>query len=402
MTRRAGNKEVILWLGPVCDDATVLSSLAVSPAGNRWQLELIHALEQVGAAVSLIGHLPEQVWPRGRLRVKPRDAGLPVGIRGQMTGYWNLPYWRNRSLSSGYRNLIRRIDSQRACPAVLVTYNGSPANVAGATYARKRYGIPWVCVVADDFAPRNANGYVFLSWGYYGSFRTSTPRLHLDGGVSAIRFSPKESGDESRSGRRIVMFAGSITRLAGADFLAQAFHRVEDPEAELWICGKGSNGEVERLAACDSRIKLWGMVSEKDLVHLAGQASIFVNPRPSRIPENERNFPSKILEYLSYGKPVISTWTAGLSPEYRDVLVPVREESVDCLAETIDVVLNWDTGHRQALAGCISQFLESRMWLVQSSKLMHWIRQAIIGGETSSAVGPCRLTQKAHGPFQWH
>ena len=36
--------------------------------------------------------------------------------------------------------------------------------------------------------------------------------------------------------------------------------------------------------------------------------------------ENKRNFPSKIITYLQYGKPVISSETEGLSPKYREIL----------------------------------------------------------------------------------
>ena len=38
------------------------------------------------------------------------------------------------------------------------------------------------------------------------------------------------------------------------------------------------------------------------------------------MPGTENNFPSKILDYLAWRKPIISTWTKGLSPEYREVL----------------------------------------------------------------------------------
>lgn len=371
----------ILWLGPVVNESAVISSPAVSPAGNRWQLGLIHALQQMDIAVRVIGHLPEPVWPRGRLRVKPQDERLPHGVQGQLTGYWNLPAWRNRSLSNGYRKLIRQIVASGAYTGVVVTYNGSPANVAGATYARKRYSVPWICIVADDDAPPDADGYVFLSWWYYETFAEAKPKLHLDGGIFEIPFSPQTVAHKNPTRGQVVMYTGAMSSYGGVDFLVRAFHKLVDPHVELWICGKGSNPEVKRLAAIDDRIKVWGFVPEERLNQLMQQADVFVNPRPSKILGNERNFPSKILEYLSYGRPVISTLTEGLSPQYRDVLIGLEQETEECLAATIQDVLNWQAEQRQFLAQRVARFLESRLWHVQATRLVDWMAQVSIDGK---------------------
>ena len=373
----------ILWLGPVLGEDTLNRFLAVSPAANRWQIGLIHALQETGLQVSVVGHLPEPAWPRGWLRVKDTDGSLPPSIQGRLTGYWNLPTWRNRSLSSGYRKLIRGLGISETSAGVVVTYNASPANVAGAAYARERYDMPWVCIVADGGAPPDADGYVFLSWRCYQAFNGPRLKLHLDGGVSEIRFSPQASACESQSRRKVVMYTGAMTPYAGAAFLVRAFHQSNDPQAELWICGKGSNPDVERIAAIDARIKLWGFVSENELTDLMQRADVFVNPRPSNIAGNKRNFPSKVLEYLPYGKPVISTWTEGLSPEYHDVLVVLERETEECLSATIQTVLNWDAGQRQLLIQKVAQFLENRLWRVQAGRFLNWLMQiSTPGGES--------------------
>jgi len=368
------NSEIV-WLGPVFDQSTLHSAAAVSPAGNRWQLGLIRALQQLGGKINVIGHLPEPVWPRGRLYVKDADGNMPSDIHGHITGYWNLPAIRNSSLMRGYHELIQQNCSIKDSMGVVITYNGSPVNVAGATYARRRYGAPWVCIVADDEAPPNADGYVFLSWGYHQSFVHTKPKLHLDGGVTEIRFPANESGCRIDAERQVVMYTGSLAPLAGADFLARTFRHVKSRKAELWICGKGSNREVEHLAANDSRIKLMGLVPEMELERLMKRAAVFVNPRPSHLPGNEKNFPSKLFEYLSYGKPIISTWTPGLSPEYRDMLIVPERETEGCLATHIENVLEWEHKQRQLFAKRVAIFVENHLWSVQAAKFAWWLAQ---------------------------
>jgi len=367
----------IIWLGPVIDEASMLSAIAVSPAANRWQSGLIQAIQEMGVKVNVISYLPEPVWPRGRLRIKFSDVYFPEGIRGEQMKYWNLPLWRNYNLGIGYKRAIRRIiDNSRASTGLIITYNGPPANVAAATYARKRYGIPWVCIGADGEVPPGADGYIFLSWDYYKHFASEAPKLHLDGGVSEIKFSTGEFDSGGISGQRqIVMFTGSLYPFAGASFLARAFYLIKNPQVELWICGKGVNSEVERLAALDPRIKLIGFVPEQELQQLMKQADIFVNPRPSKLPQNEKNFPSKIFEYLAYGKPIISTWTLGLSPEYHDTMIILEEETEENLATNINMVLNWDYERQQEQSRRVAQFLENHSWIKQAKRLFLWLMQ---------------------------
>ena len=44
---------------------------------------------------------------------------------------------------------------------------------------------------------------------------------------------------------------------------------------------------------------------------------------------------------MSYGKPIISTWTPGLSEEYRDFLEVPEQDTPLSLARTIEEVLGW-------------------------------------------------------------
>jgi glycosyltransferase involved in cell wall biosynthesis len=103
-------------------------------------------------------------------------------------------------------------------------------------------------------------------------------------------------------------------------------------------------------------------------------ATLFVNPRPSSIADNRMNFPSKILEYLSYAKPVVSTWTPGLSPEYEGVLVVVEQETPECMARKIEEVLSWDAEKHSAWSERITAFVTGRkLWDLQAGSLLRWL-----------------------------
>jgi glycosyltransferase involved in cell wall biosynthesis len=363
----------LVWLGPIVDESTLAASPAVSPAANRWQQAVIQAINGQGGDVFIIGHLPEPVWPRGQLWINKSMASLPPNLNGSIAEYFNFPKLRNRSIAKGYHQAYDLYHAQHGNPTLLLAYNASPANDYLAQSIRKRHGIPWIAIVADDEAPKAADGYVFLSWSYFTSFQSDF-KIHLDGGVSRLPSQiPMPKADYQP---RVALYSGAMNQYGGVELLVEAFHNVTRPGAELWLCGKGQNAAVNRAIAQDTRIKSLGFVSEEKLINLSKQADIFVNPRPSSIPGNERNFPSKILEYLTFGKPVVSTWTPGLAPEYRDVLIVPDEENPQFLAQTIDRVFAWECQDLENYFSCTKRFLETtRTWELQARRLLEWLTQ---------------------------
>ena len=187
----------IIWLGSVFTDETVRLQRAVSPAANRWQYGLIRSLCFLGEDVSLIGHLPEPLWPNGRLLIHSDQGGVPADIRGTMVSYLNAPMARNTCLRVEGKKALNNSIRIGGKPKFIISYNISPVTSYLGLYAQKKYGIPWVCIIAD--APgrepdqsqhrameERASGRIFLSWARHEECRVN-PKLHLDGGIECVR-----------------------------------------------------------------------------------------------------------------------------------------------------------------------------------------------------------------------
>jgi glycosyltransferase involved in cell wall biosynthesis len=357
------------------NERTLSSPPAVSPAANRWQLGLIRGLHQSGAKVSVCAHLPEPVWPKGRLWVGNNAGELPKDISGTVIGYLNLPVLRHSHLARGFFRSLAGMRQVKNGKGVVVTYNAPPGATHAARRIRDSFKVPWVCVVADGEAPEGADGYVFLSWGYFRSFDTNKPKLHLDGGTSRKKREEVSSGKILESKPKVVMYTGAFSKYGGAAELIKAFQLLTSRNLELWLTGKGSGAEIRAMASRDKRIKLFGFVDESALEEMLWQADVLVNPRPSNIVENQWNFPSKVLEYLSFGKPVVSTWTDGLSPEYRELLVVVKSEDESGLAEALEEVLEWSPAQKESSFKRAAEFCESHTWKVQAERLVDWIME---------------------------
>ena len=321
-----------------------------------------------------------------------RDRLAP-GLTGRLLSYWNAPLLRSRSLEGAYTGALRSLCASEGCPSAVLSYNDYAWNVAAGRCAQEELGVPWVCVVADGpgAGPEyraheerigGARGRIFLSWARFAE-SVRMPKLHLDGGVGSPRFAV----NDPTPGKPVVLFSGAMTKWAGVRFLLEGFREVKRRDIELWLCGPGLSLDVERAVESDPRIRWLGLLGEQELKEASRQATVFVNPRPSSIPDNRTNFPSKVLEYLSYGRPVISTWTAGLSPEYRDVLVVLARETPATLGETIEEVVAWDDPKRRDNARRILSFLMSKkLWSLQAQTLVRWLTGEGLLAQPASAA----------------
>lgn len=385
-----------MWLGQLVADEFLPTDPAASLAGNLWQSGLLEALCDQGKRLAVYGGTPHSAWPRSRLVAPDHAASLCGGkLDARMTGYLNLPLVKLFRQHALLRRLIGERIGRSGRPAVAFTYNAGYPEAATGRWLQEEHGVPWVSVLADypestdprvSWARRTAldvyGGYqrkwvgqaagrVYLSWALFEEERNG-PKFHLDGGIAAIRASarPRPAGE-----RRVLLFAGSLNALTGVDLLLDAFRRVEDRACELWICGRGNlEPQVAEAAGRDSRIKFLGLLSPQEFAEVMARADFFANPRPSALPENRSNFPSKVLEYLSWCRPVISTMTPGISPAYREVLTPIREETAEGLAEVIEETLSLSHADLAAQSEKIRAYVEQNLlWSIQARRLWRWL-----------------------------
>ena len=372
----------VLWVGAVLGQDSVIARPAASPAGNRWQVEMIEALECFAFPCRVISHRPEPRWPRGDLWVSRHDDTLPRRVHGQLVSYLNVPALKQLHVGRQIQSAMRRVVRRFGAPIATITYNLSPPLRASALYAKRTWNVPWVCVVADALERSldesrgrhfyaKADGVAFLAWRVFERSRHPR-RIHLDGGVSKIRCVEETAHTCDEDVQRVV-YTGALTKWGGVDQLVRAFARVRNTKARLVICGKGRSDAVERAAKTDKRVDFLGMVPQERLMQVQSEASVFVNPRPTHLLENANNFPSKVLVYLSYGKPVVSTWTGGLDPAYRDVLL-VAESDEASLARQIEQALAMKRDERMLLQTRIVDFIQTnRAWEKQATRFKMWL-----------------------------
>lgn len=177
---------------------------------------------------------------------------------------------------------------------------------------------------------------------------------------------------------RVCLYAGSLSKRYGLADLVEGFRMANLPETQLHIYGSGSyTQELQEIAAQDSRIVYGGMLLPNQVVPKEMEATLLVNPRPSGEEFVKYSFPSKTMEYLSTGTPVLMTRLPGVPKEYHKHLFFIEEESPEGIARALEATLNRsdEALFQKGMEG--RRFvLEQRNNVVQAKKIMEMLESA--------------------------
>lgn len=137
--------------------------------------------------------------------------------------------------------------------------------------------------------------------------------LLINGGISKKEF--LEYGDEykSKCNEKIkILYSGYLGYVTGIDLYLKAIEKIKNQKIEFIFTGKGElEDDVKKSINKDPRIRMLGFLSREEYITAMKDADIVVNPRNMLLPQNQNNFPSKILEYISAGKIIVSTKFSG-------------------------------------------------------------------------------------------
>ena len=139
---------------------------------------------------------------------------------------------------------------------------------------------------------------------------------------------------------KTVLYAGGLEHEYGIMTLVFAFKEAAVPDSRLIICGAGTLAdEIERIAAEDGSVVYAGVVPNSKVRAAEKKVTLLVNPRPAG-EFTAYSFPSKNIEYMSSGTPVLAYMLPGIPEEYREFMIIPAAEDEKSLAEALREALN--------------------------------------------------------------
>jgi len=310
---------------------------------HKFAWSLARAMRLAGANVQLISALPvsrfmQQTIFRG-------ERFLENGFPGHTLGFINLAALKHitRGISCA---LVARREIRRHRTEIIVVHGVHSPFLWFAAVMRKRNrkfvvvltDPPGVVLPSDGLVTRllkrmdvwlikaalkRADGVIGLTQGLIQDFAPSGRSLVLPG---FLDYYLEDLSDDMpiRSGSDLfhVAYAGGLSVAYGVDRLIDAVTGITSIPIQLHLYGKGELvSRIEALTISDRRIRYGGSMSPGELAKHLRTADLLVNPRPSDQDFVRYSFPSKLIEYMALGVPVLSTRLPGIPDEYLECMM---------------------------------------------------------------------------------
>ena len=205
-----------------------------------------------------------------------------------------------------------------------------PDMLGGGSFSRKM----------ANFVIRHCTDYVLLTEAMNDYIRNpGKPYVILEGHAD-ISMKEKMPSMDKKQPVRTVFYAGGVSRQYGLADLTEGFLQSDLPNTRLEIYGPGDYvQELQSIAEKDPRVFYGGMLLNTEIVAKEQEATLLVNPRPTHEEFVKYSFPSKTMEYMASGTPVLTTRLPGMPKEYYPYVYFIEEESADGIAAALKAVL---------------------------------------------------------------
>lgn len=157
-----------------------------------------------------------------------------------------------------------------------------------------------------------------------------------------------------------IVYAGGLSQAYGVGLLIDAvLGFAPGVGVRLKLYGRGDQEvRIRQLAAKDARIIYGGFVDAATLMPELCAADILINPRPTSELFSAQSFPSKLIEYLSTGRPVLTTRIASIPTDLKEHFFYIDNESAEGIQMAICALMEFSASDRAKKGKVARQFVQ--------------------------------------------
>lgn len=273
----------------------------------------------------------------------------------------------------------------------VITYSANPIHVIPAILLRRKYHYKVVTICSEiSLYRRNENislagrisrkissyldncfdGYILLS-KYMNEIvnKKEKPYLVMEG----IASEPPSYKNIIK--KRAVLYAGGLAEDNGIEILINGFMMLSRLDLELWICGDGPlKPIVEKYAKENENITYYGILENEAVQRMEQEAEVLIAPRFSTNSFTKYSFPSKTIEYMSSGTPVILTKLKGIPEEYFRYAYVLESETSEGVRQLLEKVFAEDMKDKNNMGEKAKRYvLKNKNEITQAKMIIKFI-----------------------------
>jgi glycosyltransferase involved in cell wall biosynthesis len=375
---------------------------------HNFAWAVVEALRTAGNQVDLLSCWPVSNFP-GNPRVLFGSAPFQTkGVTGEYLGFVNLIGLKHLTrfllcLTRGSRAL------RRWRPSVLLVHGVHSPFLWYAAVSQRILGIKVVVILTDPpgvelptdsqvtrflrqldvtlvrWALRWSDAVIALTVDLARDFAPGKPALVIDG---IGRFDGDAEDPRKDRNRHTVVYAGSLRTSYGVERLVDAVSGLTNPPATLEVYGSGElAGWVSEIAAEQIQISEPRLLSRDELLRAYRSADLLVQPRPVNQSFVRYSFPSKIIEYMASGTPVLTTRLVGMTDEYAPYVYWIDDDSSAGIRRALSEVLRLPREERLHKGRRAAEFIRATRSCEAQGKRISAFLQGVDGEARQQAGG---------------
>lgn len=401
-------KMVVAFVGGVVPDTREFDVPGYARAGNLAQIGFLDALHSAGFVIDVVlSNQPIAHYPKTRTIFKgARTVELFSGVSVKLVPLINLLVVRDISRALyiyGYLFFwsMRHMLKDR----VIMTYNlNIPpvmpllllSRLTGSRLVSILYDVAWpegysvgwlrtaayktLIRLAENCIPK-LDGRIVITDGIARRFAAGRHFIRVDGGVTDLVEQRLFALEPARNkGKLVLLFAGGLNDWNHVTLLIDAMRLCDSDHVELWLAGDGTRiSDVRAAAAKDPRIVYHGVLNLDQLFEVYKKADVLLNLRNTIDPAMQYHFPSKLLEILAVGKPVITTSIAHIEEEYGPYCFVLHEETPQGFVRLLNTVCSLSEDERLEIGKRARAFiLREHTWKRQGARIRQYLEHDVL------------------------
>ena len=372
-------------------------------AAIALQNKILRGIKEASAEeISMINVVPISSYPHNSALKSIPSLVENYQKIGNMynVGFDNRTGIRSRSILSGLKQALEGINDVRK----VIVYTGAPFFLDIIKYLKRRHaGCEVILVLPDlpeysnlkssltikekvysylskkkfDKAKLFVDAMVLLTEQTAAYLHWEKPYVVVEGIAETVKNEDESEVKKTTDSAIKIVYTGTTHRQFGLPDLVAAYELLNNDKTELIICGYGDYDSIlEEKSKTNPGIKFLGIVPHDEAKRLQEQASILVNPRKNEGEYTKYSFPSKTMEYLVTGHPVIAYKLDGIPDEY-DPYILYAEGGVKGLAKRLSEVASWSETDRSEFGKRAQTFVRTnKNERIQAMKILSLFHDA--------------------------